>query len=90
MQQQRIWFITGCSTGFGRALTEAVLEQGEIVAATARNPKRLEDLVWCSNMALGEALPKALASWHCLGEQCWIRCVRSSRRGQRSRCATTV
>jgi NAD(P)-dependent dehydrogenase (short-subunit alcohol dehydrogenase family) len=45
MQQQQVWFITGCSTGFGRALTEAVLERDKIVVATARNPKRLEDLV---------------------------------------------
>ena len=44
-QQSRVWFITGCSTGFGRALTEAVLEQGEIVVATARQPDKLNDLV---------------------------------------------
>lgn len=44
-QHQRVWFITGCSTGFGRALTEAVLEHGEYVVATARNPQRLHDLV---------------------------------------------
>ncbi len=44
MQQQRVWFITGCSTGFGRSLTEAVLERGEIVVATARNPQQLENL----------------------------------------------
>jgi NAD(P)-dependent dehydrogenase (short-subunit alcohol dehydrogenase family) len=44
IQKQKVWFITGCSTGFGRALTEAVLERGEIVVATARKPQRLEDL----------------------------------------------
>ncbi|HEY9643481.1 MAG TPA: oxidoreductase, partial [Coleofasciculaceae cyanobacterium] len=44
-QQPRIWFITGCSTGFGRALTEAVLKHGEIVIATARQPDKLKDLV---------------------------------------------
>lgn len=44
-QQPRIWFITGCSTGFGRALTEAVLERGEIVIATARQPDTLNNLV---------------------------------------------
>jgi NAD(P)-dependent dehydrogenase (short-subunit alcohol dehydrogenase family) len=43
-QQQRIWFITGCSSGFGRALTEAVLEHGDSVVATARQFQRLEDL----------------------------------------------
>lgn len=45
IQQQQIWFITGCSSGFGRALTEAVLERGEVVVATARNPEQMEDLV---------------------------------------------
>ncbi|MDZ8184125.1 MAG: oxidoreductase [Nostoc sp. ChiSLP02] len=40
----RVWFITGTSKGFGRALAETVLEQGEIVVLTARNPKLIEDL----------------------------------------------
>jgi NAD(P)-dependent dehydrogenase (short-subunit alcohol dehydrogenase family) len=39
------WFITGCSTGFGRALAELLLEQGERVVVTARKPERLEVLV---------------------------------------------
>lgn len=43
-QRQQIWFITGCSSGFGRALAETVLEQGGQVAATARNPQQLNDL----------------------------------------------
>jgi NAD(P)-dependent dehydrogenase (short-subunit alcohol dehydrogenase family) len=30
------WFITGCSTGLGRALAQAVLERGENAAITAR------------------------------------------------------
>ncbi|NJO42744.1 MAG: SDR family NAD(P)-dependent oxidoreductase [Cyanobacteria bacterium CRU_2_1] len=45
IQPSKVWFITGCSTGFGRALTEAVLEQGEIVVATARKPQQLKNLV---------------------------------------------
>ncbi|HEY9664044.1 MAG TPA: SDR family oxidoreductase [Allocoleopsis sp.] len=44
IQQQQVWFITGCSSGFGRALTKAVLERGDSVVATARQPQRLEDL----------------------------------------------
>lgn len=44
VQQQHVWLITGCSTGFGSALTEAVLERGEIVVATARKPQHLGDL----------------------------------------------
>ncbi|MBD2489466.1 oxidoreductase [Aulosira sp. FACHB-615] len=43
-KQTRVWFITGCSSGFGRALAETVLEKGEIVVLTARNPQKLEDL----------------------------------------------
>jgi NAD(P)-dependent dehydrogenase (short-subunit alcohol dehydrogenase family) len=38
------WFITGCSTGLGRALATTVLERGETVALTARNPGAIEDL----------------------------------------------
>jgi NAD(P)-dependent dehydrogenase (short-subunit alcohol dehydrogenase family) len=40
----RTWFITGASAGFGRAMTERLLERGERVAATARRPERLADL----------------------------------------------
>jgi NAD(P)-dependent dehydrogenase (short-subunit alcohol dehydrogenase family) len=42
--QARVWFITGSSTGFGRTLAEAVLDQGETVVLTARNPQQVEDL----------------------------------------------
>ncbi|BAY43720.1 short-chain dehydrogenase/oxidoreductase [Scytonema sp. HK-05] len=42
--QARVWLITGSSTGFGRTLAEAVLEQGETVVLTARNPQQVEDL----------------------------------------------
>ena len=40
-----VWFITGSSRGLGRSLTEAVLTNGDKVAATARNPETLNDLV---------------------------------------------
>jgi NAD(P)-dependent dehydrogenase (short-subunit alcohol dehydrogenase family) len=33
----RVWFITGSSTGFGRALAEAVLASGDSAVLTARN-----------------------------------------------------
>ncbi len=35
----KVWFITGSSRGLGKSLTEAVLKNGDKVAATARNPK---------------------------------------------------
>ncbi|KAF4454436.1 hypothetical protein F53441_3063 [Fusarium austroafricanum] len=41
----RVWFVTGSSRGVGRALVEKLLESGEIVVATARNPAQLDDLV---------------------------------------------
>ncbi|MFD0689456.1 oxidoreductase [Actinomadura fibrosa] len=40
----RTWLITGASRGFGRRLTEAVLEAGDQVVAGARRPERLDDL----------------------------------------------
>lgn len=41
----KTWFITGASRGFGREWTQAALERGDRVAATARNPDSLNDLV---------------------------------------------
>ena len=40
-----VWLITGCSTGFGRELSRALLARGHRVAATARNPESIDDLV---------------------------------------------
>ena len=40
-----VWFITGCSTGFGRSLATLVLEQGWRAAVTARQPNQVADLV---------------------------------------------
>ena len=42
--KQKTWFITGCSTGFGRVLSEQLLARGDRVIATARNADRIEDL----------------------------------------------
>jgi NAD(P)-dependent dehydrogenase (short-subunit alcohol dehydrogenase family) len=41
----KTWFITGASKGFGREWAEAALERGDNVAATARRPETLDDLV---------------------------------------------
>jgi NAD(P)-dependent dehydrogenase (short-subunit alcohol dehydrogenase family) len=40
-----VWFITGCSTGFGRALAERVLAHGHRCVVTARDPAQIEDIV---------------------------------------------
>jgi NAD(P)-dependent dehydrogenase (short-subunit alcohol dehydrogenase family) len=39
------WLITGCSTGLGRALAQAVLEHGDEAVVTARDAAKVEDLV---------------------------------------------
>jgi NAD(P)-dependent dehydrogenase (short-subunit alcohol dehydrogenase family) len=41
----RVWFITGCSTGFGLLLAHELLKRGERVIATARNASKLDDLL---------------------------------------------
>jgi NAD(P)-dependent dehydrogenase (short-subunit alcohol dehydrogenase family) len=42
--QSRVWFITGCSSGFGRLLAEELLKRGERVIATAREISKVHDL----------------------------------------------
>ena len=42
---ERVWFITGSSRGFGRELVGSALQAGDLVAATARRPEQLTDLV---------------------------------------------
>ncbi|MFJ4684496.1 oxidoreductase [Streptomyces sp. NPDC091377] len=41
----KVWFVTGASSGFGRALTEAALEDGDVVIGAARRAEALDDLV---------------------------------------------
>lgn len=40
-----VWLITGCSTGFGRALAEHLLADGQRVVVTARKLDAIRDLV---------------------------------------------
>jgi NAD(P)-dependent dehydrogenase (short-subunit alcohol dehydrogenase family) len=40
-----VWFITGCSTGFGQALARLVIDRGWRVVVTARGADRVADLV---------------------------------------------
>ena len=41
----KVWFITGCSTGFGRALAKEVLAKGYRAAVAARNTDDVQDIV---------------------------------------------
>jgi NAD(P)-dependent dehydrogenase (short-subunit alcohol dehydrogenase family) len=45
VKTHQIWFITGSSRCFGRALASAVLEAGDSVVATARRPEQLTSLI---------------------------------------------
>jgi len=52
----RVWLITGASSGFGRAITGAAVAADDTVVATARNVTALEDLV-TAHPGQVEALP---------------------------------
>ena len=52
-----VWFVTGCSTGFGRELARQVLEGGKRCVVTARDPAQVADLV---ELAPDRALALAL------------------------------
>jgi NAD(P)-dependent dehydrogenase (short-subunit alcohol dehydrogenase family) len=40
-----VWFITGCSTGFGRELSVILVKRGYRVVATARDKTKIDDIV---------------------------------------------
>ena len=41
----KVWLVTGSASGLGRNIAEAVLDSGDRLVATARDTKRLDDLV---------------------------------------------
>lgn len=45
MSEKNVWFVTGCSTGFGRELVRHLLENDHRVVVTARDISKVEDLV---------------------------------------------
>lgn len=59
---QRTWLITGVNSGFGRLMTEKLLERGDRVAGTARKLEQMNDLsarygdrLWLAHLDLTEA-----------------------------------
>lgn len=38
---QKVWLVTGCSSGLGRSFVRAIVAQGDIAVATARDPETL-------------------------------------------------
>jgi NAD(P)-dependent dehydrogenase (short-subunit alcohol dehydrogenase family) len=61
----RVWLVTGCSAGFGRAIAEAALASGDTVVATARDPEALATIPpaagTVATMALDVTDPSAIA-----------------------------
>ena len=49
---KKVWFITGCSKGLGKSLTETILKAGHIAVVTSRSKQSLVDLVdaWGTNV----------------------------------------
>ncbi|KAL0947781.1 hypothetical protein HGRIS_013856 [Hohenbuehelia grisea] len=45
--QQLVWLITGTSSGFGRRLVQSALSRGDLVIASARCLKSIQDLAEC-------------------------------------------
>ncbi|PBJ15850.1 SDR family NAD(P)-dependent oxidoreductase [Flavobacterium sp. ACN6] len=69
----KIWFVTGSSRGFGRVWTEAALQRGDKVAATARNIDSIADfkdkygdnvLILPLDVTNGEQVQKAVKAAH--------------------------
>lgn len=57
MSESKVWFITGCSTGFGRELAKQLLEKDYRVVVTARDASKIRDLIEINaENALGLAL----------------------------------
>ena len=49
MANKEVWLITGCSTGFGRELARVLLQRGNSVVVTARNPATLAEFAGNEN-----------------------------------------
>jgi NADP-dependent 3-hydroxy acid dehydrogenase YdfG len=55
----KVWLVTGSASGLGRDIAEAVLAAGYRLVDTARDPRRLEDLM----KKYGDQIRTALSTW---------------------------
>ena len=78
-----VWFITGCSTGFGRELARLVLERGWRAVVTARNPDQVADLVKGREV-------RALFEANFFGLVAMTRAVLPGMRARRSGCIVNI
>ena len=44
-ENQKVWIVTGSSSGLGRSFVKAIVQQGDFAAAMARNKESIGDLV---------------------------------------------
>lgn len=51
---QKVWMVTGSSSGLGKSFVKAIAEQGDFVAAAARSKEALQEL---ENLYPGQLLP---------------------------------
>src|SRR5713226_3923680 len=68
--KSKVWLVTGSASGLGRNIAEAVLASGDRLVATARDPRRLKDLVEkygdqvrTGRLALPGSTPYHAAKW---------------------------
>jgi NAD(P)-dependent dehydrogenase (short-subunit alcohol dehydrogenase family) len=52
INKQSVWFITGCSSGFGQELAKQLLARGNRVAVTARDPQAIAQFAGLENALL--------------------------------------
>jgi NAD(P)-dependent dehydrogenase (short-subunit alcohol dehydrogenase family) len=51
-RMSKVWFVTGCSTGFGKVLCQELLHGDDLVVATARKVGDIEDLAGPNSLTL--------------------------------------
>ena len=67
MNNQKVWFVTGASKGMGLETVNAVLKNGDKVAATSRNLKELIDQIVNQNEKIIEPGCYYYAGYFCTG-----------------------